>query len=146
LIVAISASLLGCDGAFRSHGPLVLYFAMRVLMRSLQPAATAPEACPAVRRALVTVVLVLGADRLRAGWHADTSAAAAVLTPFSTGLGRQPVIARKAALRGGNALPPFPAGFCGAPAVVFEISATDLAALTGDLALPLLVHRGKAAV
>jgi hypothetical protein len=127
LIVVISASLLDCDRAFCSHGPLVLYLFMRVLARSFWSIITATEACPAVR-------------------HADTSAATAVLTPFSTGLGRQPVIAGKAALRGGNALPAFPAGFRGAPAVVFEISATDLAALTSDLALPLLVHRGKAAV
>jgi hypothetical protein len=98
LLVVIFAPLLGYDGDFRSCGPLVLYLAMRTLSLSFQPAVSAIEARPAVRRAFLMAALVAGADRLRAGSHADSRAATTVLTPFSTGLGGQPVIARKAAL------------------------------------------------
>jgi hypothetical protein len=98
LVVVIFAPLLGYDGEFRRRGLLVLYRAMRALSLSFQPAVSAIEARPAVRRALLTAALVAGADQLRAGPHADTRAATAVLTPFSTGRGRQPGIARKAAL------------------------------------------------
>lgn len=98
LVVVISASLLGGDSDFRSRGPLVLQFAMRALSCSFWSAVSAIEARPAVRRAFLAAALVPGADRLPARVCADARAAMAVLTPFSTGLGGQSVIARKAAL------------------------------------------------
>jgi hypothetical protein len=73
-------------------------------------------------------------------------AAMTVLAAFAAGLGGQLMITRKAAFVGRNALSTLTAGFGGAFGVVLEVSAAGLAALAGNVALFLFVHRCEAAV
>jgi hypothetical protein len=88
--------------------------------------------------------LMSRADRLSAA--CCTGNPVAGLATFAASLGRQFRIPRKAALLRRDALSAFAAGLRGALRVVLEIAAAGLAALAGDLTLPLLIHRGKAAV
>jgi hypothetical protein len=78
--------------------------------------------------------------------RAGLMAAMALFAAFASGLGRQLMVLRETPFLAGNALATLAPGFCGALAIILEVSAAGLATLAGNFPLSLFVHRCEASV